>query len=149
MKPILVNLTDFESLDSKFSKKKKFKSFHQFLTKLWHFEQNIAISHKNSYKMYFFVQSAITSSKIDEMIKNFFFEYLVSKLLKSVGFTKIGLELAIWRLVEVGANFEKNRFFLLFGQNPTLGPKYAIFCDFFQNLLQLQPNAKSRVLSRF
>ena len=45
-----------------------------------------------------FFQSAITLSKIDEILKFFFFfENLESKLLKSVGFTRIGLELAIWR----------------------------------------------------
>ena len=69
-----------------------------------------------------------------------------SKLSESVGFTKIGPELAIWHLLEVGANFATFRFF---GQNHPLGPKYAIFGDFFTNLAQLQHSAKSRVLSRF
>ena len=79
----------------------------------------------------------------------FFFENLESKLSKSVGFTKIGLELAIWRLFEVGANFEKNRQKLpILALRWDFGQKVKKI-DFFQNLLQLQVNAKSRVLSRF
>ena len=75
------------------------------MTKLCHFEQKNTFYTSFCEKWLCFVQSAITLSKIDEILKFFFFENLESKLLKSVGFTKIGLELAIWRLLEVGANF--------------------------------------------
>ena len=54
-------------------------------------------------KKCFFLQSAVTLAKIGKNANFFSLKKTGSKLSKSVGFTKIGPELAIWRLLEVGA----------------------------------------------
>ncbi len=71
-----------------------------------------------------------------------------NKLLKSVGFTKIGSELAIWHLLEVGTNLTTFRYF---GQNHTFQTFRQIFFAIFSKFTQLPTNAiaKSRALCRF
>ena len=52
-----------------------------------------------------------------------------SELSKSVGFTKIGLEIAIWRLLEVGANLGKiaeNSLLRSIGVILAILPKFAL-----------------------
>ena len=98
-------------------------------------------------KKCFFLQSAVNFVKIGKNADFVFpWKKTGSKLSESVGFTKIGPELAIWRFLEVGAylvkNHQKQRFK---DRRCHFGQKNEKWSD----LPQLQVNAKSRVLSRF
>ena len=70
--PILVNPTDFESLEPVFFNEKQILPFCQFLTKLRHFEEKIAFNRHFCVKEPIFLQSAITLSKIAKMSIFFF-----------------------------------------------------------------------------
>ena len=81
-------------------------------------------------------QSSITlSKKIGK--SGFFFgiEEKSSKLSESFGYTKIGLELANWHLLESEARLTAFRYF---GQTHTFQTFRQIFLRFFRNLLNFQ-----------